>query len=303
MVAAIVSMFMPNYYRSEARILPADSKGVGGLGQLAQAAAAFGVGLPSQDSGDANFVDILNSRSIREDLLRAEYQFRVKRWKFGPETEHKETLYDYLDFPNMDRAIKEVGTLVVAFRDPKTKVISLTAETKSPSLSQQIVQRAVRDLGAFVMEKGRTRGGEKARFAEARLNDSKEEALKAEDAFRKFLEVNRSYQVSADPTVRLLGTRLEATLKLRQQLVMTLALNLEQALLEEKNDVPIVNVMDDPNLPEEKSRPKRSVIVLLAFFGGTAAAWAWLNREWLRTRLLANEEPTVVGPLSTKESL
>ena len=302
-IAAVITIFLPNYYRSEARILPTDTKGSGGLGQLAAAAAAFGVGVPGQDSGDANFVDILNSRSIREDLLKTEFQFRARSWRFGAEKMRQETLYNYLKAKNVDRAVEAVGAILSTSRDLKSKIITISADTLSPELSQQLVQRATKYLEMFVMDKGRTKGTEKARFAEARLKESREEMAQAEDAFRRFLEVNRNYQTSADPSVRLIGNRLEAELKLRQQLVLTISMSREQAFLEAKNDIPIVNILDDANLPIDKSRPKRFIIVILAFFGASIGALGWLNREWIRASLLNSTGEDDVSTVSQKESV
>jgi hypothetical protein len=107
----------------------------------------------------------------------------------------------------------------------------------------------------------------------------------AEETLRRFLEGNRNYLNSADPAVRLKGTRLEGELRLRQQLVTTLALNREQALLEEKNDIPILNVLDQGNLPIEKNRPARSqLVVALAFLVGLGS-WGFENRRWIKERL------------------
>jgi uncharacterized protein involved in exopolysaccharide biosynthesis len=288
---AVVTLFMPNYYRSEARLLPVESKGAGGLGNLASAAAAFGVSVPGGDSADANFVDVLNSRWLKEQLLQTEFQYHARSWRFGAERVEKGTLYDYLEAKNMDRALQGLGPVLSASRDLKSKVISISAETKSPELSQLVVQRAGKLLEVFLQEKGRTRGGAKAIFAEARLADARGEMDQAEDAFRRFLEGNRNYQSSGDPAVHLKGTRLENELRLRQQLVTTLALNREQALLEEKNDIPILNVLDTGNLPIEKSKPARSIVVLLITLLVGAGGWIWLNREWVRAKLLTDDEP------------
>ena len=290
-LTALITLFLPNYYKSEARLLPVESKGIGGnLGGLASAAAAFGVSVPGGDSSDANFVDVLNSRWLKEQLLQTEFQFHVRSWRFGAEHVEKGTLYDYLDAKNMDRAVKELGTVLSASRDLKSKVITLSAETKSPELSQLIVQRAGKLLEVFLQEKGRTRGGAKAAFAEARLADARREMDEAEDILRRFLEGNRNFQTSGDPSVRLKGSRLETELRLRQQLVTSIAMNREQALLEEKNDIPILNSMDPANLPIDKSKPSRSVMVLLAMMLVGAGGWVWLNREWVRARLLAEDD-------------
>ncbi len=299
-LTAAVSLFLPNQYRSEARILPVEAKGIGGLGNLASAAAAFGVSMPGGDSSDANFVDILQSRWLRERLLDTEFTFQARSWRFGAERNHRERLSAYLNAGNTDRALKILAPMVEVSRDLKSKVVLLTVETKSPSLSQQIAQRSLQLLEEFIQQKGRTRGGAKAAFAKARLEEARGEQAKAEAVFQKFLETDRNYQVSPDPSVRLKGTRLEGELRLRMQLVTTLALNLEQALMEEKNDVPILNVLDGGNLPLDKSRPRRSVFVALAFMLASAGAWAYANREWIRSRLLDSETSDSDG-LAEKE--
>lgn len=286
-LTALLSLLMPNQYRSEARILPVETKTLGGagLGSLTAAAAAFGVSLPGGDASDANFLDILNSRTLRERLLQTEFTFHARSWRFGREKARTETLYAYLEEANIDRAVRALGGRISVSRDMKSKVITLAAETPSPELSQKIVQESLRLLEAFVQQKGRTRGSAKAAFAEARLAEARREMAEAEDAFRRFLDSNRNYTMSFDPDVRLKGLRLETELKLRQQLVTTLALNREQALMEEKNDMPILSVLDPGNLPVDKSRPGRSVLVLNALLLAGAAALAWQERRRLLERL------------------
>ena len=266
LLTALVTIFMPNYYKSEARLLPVESKSLGGnLGGFASAAAAFGVNLPGSDGNDTNYVDIINSRGLREQLLASEFQFHQKTWRFGDARSQTTTLSKYLDEINTDRALRELAKFFAASRDMKSKVITISAETKSPELSRLLVSRASQLLEQFLLEKGRTRGGAKASFAEARLLEARKEMREAEETLRRFLEVNRNYVGSGDPGVRLKGAGLETELRLRQQLVSAIAMNREQALLEEKNDVPILNVLDAANLPIEKSRPARTPIVILAF--------------------------------------
>src|ERR1035438_5338593 len=75
-ITALISLFLPNEYKSEARILPADVKSIGG--GASSLAAAAGVAMPGQESPDAGYVDILNSRSIREALIRTKFRFSVR---------------------------------------------------------------------------------------------------------------------------------------------------------------------------------------------------------------------------------
>lgn len=288
-LTAIYTLSMPNYYKSEARILPVDGKGMGNMGGLAAAAAAFGVGVPGGDGGDANYVDILKSRTMAEAILNKEFEFEVRTWRFGKPKKRKETLYAYLKAENTDRAVRAFSAILSASKDLKSKVLTVSAETKSPELSQQIVRLASTELEKFVQERGRTKGSEKAAFAEARLKEARVKMTEAEDDFRRFLEVNRNYQSSAEPAIRLKGARLEGEFKLKQMLVTTLSQNLEQSLMEEKNDMPILNKLDEGNLPIDKSKPARSIIVLLVSFLFASGTWAWLNREWIKEKLLEED--------------
>lgn len=282
---AMYTLTMPDYYRSEARLLPVETKGgAGSLGGLANAAAALGVMVPGGDGGDANYIDILNSRALREKLLLTEYEFRIRSWRFGEEKIEKITLFHYLRSKNMDRAVGMVGAVLSCSRDPKSRIISISAVTKSPELSKLIVQRASKLLETFLQEKGRTRGSAKALFAEARLNEARRELDDSEESLKRFLEINRNYQVSGDPAVRLRGMRLEAEYRLRQQLVTTIAMNREQAMQEEKNDMPILNMLDHANLPIDKTKPNRGFIVIFSAFIVGVCSLIWFNssREDLR---------------------
>ncbi len=283
LLTAVVTLLLPNYYSSEARLLPVDSKGLSGsLGGMATAAAAFGISIPTADNSETNFVEILNSRWMREQLLRSEFVYHRRSWRFGQERLTKGTLQEYLGQKNMDRAVRRMGTCFFVTKEIKSKIVTISADTKYPELSQQMVEKACKLLEGFLQRKGRTRGGAKALFAEARLLEARQELDEAEGALRRFLEGNRNSNVSPDPAIRLKGLRLENELKLRQQLIMTLAMNREEALLEEKNDIPILNVLDAANLPLEKSRPARSVYVLLAAFLAALGCLAWDGRSWIQ---------------------
>lgn len=285
LLTAMFTLFIPNQYRSEARILPADQRGAVGVGGLAAAAAAVGVSIPGQESADAAYVDILTSRWLREQVLRTSFTFKVKTWRFGQEEVRTQTLYDFLQAKNYDRAVVALKACTSVNRDLKSKLLTISVETISPELSQQIAQRMVRLLDEFVVAKARTRGGAKAAFAEKRLIEARQELVEAESELLKFLDKNRNYVISPDPSIRLKGQRLDNELKLRGQLVMTLAISREQALLEEKNDMPILNVLDAGNLPEDKSRPSRSSIVLAMFAGAALLKWVYMQRDLILRRL------------------
>jgi len=284
--ASAITLFLPDYFRSEVKILPVESKGAGSLGQLATAAAAMGFSLPNQEGNDTNALEILGSRWLRQSILNTEVTFQERSWKFGAPHIKETTVLNYLRAKNYDKGLVKLDSILWVTRDLKTKVLTISVETKSPELSQQVARRATTLLETYLVSKGKTRGGQKAAFASARLVEARAELGQSEEDLRAFLERNRNYATSAEPSVRIRGAHLEVELKLRQQLMTTLASNLEQSLLEEKNDLPILNVLDEANLPIEKSAPFRGKLVLLVFFLSGFAFWLWSQRQWIKSRFV-----------------
>jgi uncharacterized protein involved in exopolysaccharide biosynthesis len=190
---------------------------------------------------------------------------------------------------NRDRDFEELTALFTCRRDIKTGVLTLSAETRSPELSQLVVKRATVLLGEFVRQRTQTRGGHKAAFAEARLQEANTEYAKAEQRLEAFLNVNRNYQQNADPAIHLRGDRLSAEVMLRRQVVSALTLSREQALMDEKDDIPILNVLDEANLPVQKSGPSRSVWVVAATAFTFVFAWAFRSRKDLLAHLFVKD--------------
>jgi len=292
LAVGIICLFLPNRYRSEARVLAAEARTVGGA-TAAVAAATVGIPIPGQDTPDAAYVDILQSRSLREALLKTRFEFKTRRWYFGAEVPRNETLFEYLNEKNMDRAFFSLKKYISVSRDMKTKLLTISAETSSPELSQQITRRVLELLDEFVVTKSRTRGGAKAEFAERRLKDARQEMIQAQGEFQSFVDKNRNYLYSSEPGVHQKGLLLEGEFKLRVQIVTTLSIALEQALLEEKNDIPILNVLDPGNLPIEKSGPFRSLFVIFGFLLGCGGSWAFRNRVWLLQAARDRMRPSV----------
>jgi hypothetical protein len=287
LLTGLVSLGIQDRWRTQAQILPAmESRNAQGMGQLAAAAAAMGIMPSSGDGGELNYVDILNSRRLREELLATRFSFQYRKWRLGHPVQVNGTLHSFLKVRTMDQALMRLVPMIQVSRDLKTKIISISVETPSPELSRQMADRLIELLDSFLIEKGRTRASIKADFTGKRLEDAREAALCAKGRLQGFLERNRNFAASADPSVRLQGTSLEMEWKLREQLVTSLALNHEQALIDEKNDMPLLNVMDRPYLPEEKSGPSRFKLMLQSFILFAFAMGCWENRSLVKKWLV-----------------
>jgi len=291
LLGAVVTLFIKDSFVSEVRIVPAEGNELGSLSGLPAAAAALGVGSGGAEDPSILFMEIFDSRWLNEAVLKTTYTFHLRAWRFGSPEPQKRTLFEQLRVKNMDRALLKMDSLMKAQRDPRTKRVTLTVETSSPDLSQAVALRATELLQEFLRERTQSTGRLKARFTAERLKEAEGNYLEAESRLRTFALTNRGYGQSSDPGTRLKGLRLEQDLQLRRQLVATLAISQEQALLDEKNDTPQVTVIDAANLPEEKSRPRRSVIVILIFMLALTGSCGWDNRRLLLERILGKVNP------------
>lgn len=288
---AAFSLSLSNRYTSQVRLLPKDPRAAGGgLGAVAIAAEALGVGGMGMDDPGMAYLDILQSRRVGAALLTRTYRFHDRGWMFGPWRDHAETLLNQMQARNLDVGLLRLPELLDAERDLKSGLITIAATTDSPELSQQIAQTAARELEDYILVHSQTQAGAKAQFASLSLAKASDEELQAERELEKFLMKNRDYQNSANPEVRILGTRLDAQLQLRQQLVANLAMTRDQALLEAKDAIPVLNVLDEGQLPLEKSGPKRAVMVAGAFLLGCLGTLAWRHRTWVLAHMIPRSE-------------
>lgn len=282
MIVAPLTLILPNRYISTAHILPVDTKGLNpGLSTIVAAAAAVGVNNLGLEGADSSLIDVLSSRSIKEQLLLSSFTYQERSWRFATPITRTTNFLSYLNVKNIDSAIIAMDGNVKVSRDLKTRLLTITAETTSPELSQALVNRLIELLENYSQERGRTRGGAKAQFASARLKELQENLDLAEMKLGAFLQLNRNFQSSNDPIVRLHGARLESEWKLKQQLLISLSMNREQALLEEKNDMPILNILDNGNLPINPSGPKRLLITIALLVFSFATSMAYQSRATL----------------------
>ena len=290
--AAGLSLLLPNQYRSEARIL-SDTGHPGG-----STALRAGVWAPSappetpgsrEDGPTVIYVDILRSRRLGEQVLLGQYEYVARRWRFGRPRRVRGTLLDYLEVGSLDRGMGALAGMMAVQRDLKSGQLTLRVESRAPELSMQVVNRATAALGAIVVELSQAAAVNKARFTLARLEEVKGRYADLGRAFQRFQDANRTWEKSPAPNLRFQGSQMREDLALWQQVVMNLTLNHEQALLEAQNDTQTLLLMDPGNLPVDKSKPARSLMVFAAMCVAGVGSWVYHNRTLVHDRFLAKE--------------
>lgn len=286
-VGASFTLLLPNLYRADVKILPHDptmDRGLAALAAFAALSGGAGLGGASADP-DAINADIVQSRWMLGRILDANYEFTFKKHLIGPLQHRKQTLMEFLDLTDRERAEKKVKEMLTIRRDIKTGLTIVEVETASPELSMQIANQVAINLNQFLNRRSQENGKAKVRFTEQMLFEARQQLAEIEGNRLKFLRENLNASFSPDPAVATKYRDLDRAYTAASGVVQALENNKVQAQLQEKNDVPTLTVLDWARVPSEKSGPRRSIFVLALFFLTGASTWLIRNWEWINRRL------------------
>ncbi len=165
-----------------------------------------------------------------------------------------------------------------------TNVVALKVSSRDPVLSAGIASDLMHQVTRFTTEKLSSQAHAKRVFAQSREEWARGQLRSAEEAVRDFLSRNREFQRS--PTLRLRYDGLQRRVQLAQDLYVAISRELEQARLQEVNDIPVLTVIDTAEVPVRRSRPHRAPIVL-TIVGITAlvAVFGVAAREVIAARI------------------
>ncbi len=279
---------------SEGKILPEVSSSGQSLGGLAGLAALGGFNLGSSATGsDAIrpdlYPDVIGSTPFYLSLLKQKFQTKdadslifedyylqiIEKDKKPEELKlktfkAKPSGVIVVNALTEDR-IKDLQERVFASIDKKSGVIKISAKMPDPVIAAQVANYAMSYLTSYVSDYRTEKVKQEVDFlgrkvAAARGDFYKDQARKATYAD----------QFSA-PTIRLQSAdiqreRLESEYKLSSSVYNELLKKYEEAKIKLQQETPIFQVLDPPVVPNLKSEPKRSIILLASIFIGLLAS-------------------------------
>ena len=280
LVAAIISLLLPKKFTATATFVPEAEAGESGLlGSLSGLASQFGIGIPGGGGSPAQFyADVMESRTLRDQILLA--------WFADPQAEEpgdSATLMDILEIQGdseaesleMGREVLD-GTVSVGV-DNVTNLVSISVQTRYRVLSARVANRFVEQLVRFNLETRQSNVKTRRQFIESRVAEAEIALRTTEEALQGFLEQNRQFRGA--PQLEVQYERLQRQVALKQEMLITLSRQYEEARIQEVNDTPMITVVDRAVPPVLKSSPRRKLIVLVTFFlfGGIALVWAFIG--------------------------
>ena len=286
----------PSYLATTTFVLEEDKGGGGGLGGAMGLASSFGFDLGGGGGGlftSSNIIELMKSRLVVEKTLLnpvkiagkeislADYYIQINELKEGWA---KKPSLENINFPvNADRTkfsleqdsilqtisaglMKE--NLVIAQKDKKVSIISLTVKTESELFSKLFCEQLLKETSDFYIETKSKKSRlnvdilqHQADSIRAELNGAITGVAAASD---NVYNLNPAYNVKKTP-----GTRRQVDVQANTAILTQLVAQLELSKVSLRKETPLVQLIDRPILPLEKEKVGRlKSLVLGGFLAG-----------------------------------
>lgn len=288
-LTAVAVLLMRPSYAASASFVPETSPTTSRLPNgLAGLASQFGLNLGTEASrSPAFYADLLRSRQILRELLASKIA--------GPLPSDSTTIFSLYGITGstpeqqLDEGVKALQNRITVAVDQRTNVVRVTLEAPGAVAARDVLQLLLDRLADFDLHTRQSSARERRRFIEGRADSAGQQLRAAEEALQGFYERNRQWQSS--PQLKFEEQELNRQVGVQQELYLTLRREYETARIEEVNDTPVLTFIDLPAVPGERSRPRRTitVIVVTLVAGLLAAALAIVLQN--HEDLLASGDP------------
>ena len=142
----------------------------------------------------------------------------------------------------------------------------LTVSAPEPVLARDVAMALIEELDAHQREYNKAKTSEARQFIEERIIDTEKELQGAEEALKNFRDRNR--RIENSPALLLEQQRLSREVAVLTGVFTTLKQQLETTKIEEVKKLDYVVVLDPPEAPLRRSKPKKRMAVIMAGFLG-----------------------------------
>ena len=181
-IALVVSLSLPVYYKAETRILPPQDKGSNLAAQLLGQAGgliAMTGGAAGVKSQGELFVAMTKSRTVLDRMVDRFDLMKLYMGKYRQD------------------ARKKLLELLTIREDRKSGIISLTVEDRDPKRSADMANAFVEELKSLAGGLAISEAGQRRMFFEEQIRHTKESLARAEEEVKGFQQRTGAFQVDA----------------------------------------------------------------------------------------------------------
>ena len=276
LLTTLISFLIPPTYQAVTTVIPAiPPDKFTGMAGLTASLEDFGIQTGSKGNSPMMYPEIVKSRRVLEQVL-------VKTYPTGPEHRPARVIDLIQSGENspkrVELAVKQLRRRVDASLDRRTGVLTIRVRARQPEVAAGIANSLDTLLQDFAIYSFTSQAGENRKFVEGRVTEVRAELNQAEENLRGFRE--RNLRIGNAPGLLLEDGRLNRSVREQEEVYLTLKRQYELAKIEERRDVPVINVLDAAVVPSFRISPRRATMGLLGLvIGGTLGAISALLRK------------------------
>lgn len=184
-------------------------------------------------------------------------------------------------------ALQQVDEMMQTSVDDGTGLMTITVSAEHPQVASDVVDRFVVHLRERVRTLRTAKAREQLAFLDDRFHEVEAELDQAEDSLARFLQRNQNPTTA---TLRFERDRLQRQVSFKEQLYSQIQGQVAQTRLDLQRQQPVVTVVETPVTPIERTRPARTLIVILSMiFGFSLGAGLAISSHFL-SQNVSNEE-------------
>ena len=268
-------------YISTSKIISSGGSG-GSRASMQGLAAQFGIslGAPQQETKWV-YKEILKSRTIARSMLDQKFDTE----KFGRQKQlftiltsgGKSAQYD--EYELQIKAIDALMKMIEVNEDKINGIYTIRTLANEPKFAAELNKTLIEQLDSHQKEYNNTRISEARRFVEKRLIATEEELNIAEEALKNFHDQNR--RIENSPSLLLEQQRLRREVNVLTSVFTVLKEQLENTKIQEVKESNYVIILDKPEIPIYRTKPKKKQLVIITgFFGIGIGLFFSLTREY-----------------------
>ena len=326
-IGLAVALLSPKEYTASTVMVPQVGKSSSKLGGLSSLAAMAGFNLDNMGSGSETlspmvYPQIVSSVPFQLELMNTPFHFQdvdhpvsmyeyyteiakpgvlstVKKYTIGlpfvilkalkgqPVSRNSELETNLISLTAKQESIRKlIESTVTLDVNSKEGYLTLTANMPEAALSAEIAQYARELLQKYITQLKVEKANEQLNFIRDRYNEKKKEFEKAQETLALFRDRNKNVSTAMAKTEE---ERLQSEYSIAFNVYSELAKQLEQAQIQVKEDTPVFSILKPAVVPNQKSKPKKSMILMIwIFLGGVAGTgiifgkqfWGTVKEKW-----------------------
>ncbi len=235
------------------------------ISQAAGIAAQFGISMPG-NSKEQKWVypEIIKSRTLAKSMLQRKFNTK----QFGDQKTLLEILTYGSESSNLGKdaletiAISQFLGMVGVSEAIKTGINTITISGSEPGFVSEINFKLIEELDSHQKKYNRKKTSEARQFIEERIVDVEKELVAAEDSLQFFMDRNR--RIENSPALQLERQRLLREVTVLTGVFTTLKQQYETTKIEEVKESDYIIVIDQPDVPLFRAKPKKKLILILS---------------------------------------